>query len=53
MSELVRFGFRKLWEARSFILRVEAAGNETRPESRLFPEGAVRCNLKIHKSTFC
>jgi hypothetical protein len=26
--ELVRFGFRKLWEWRSFIVRVAAAGDE-------------------------
>ena len=26
MSELVRFGFRKLWEGRSFIVRVAVAG---------------------------
>jgi hypothetical protein len=36
--ELVRFGFRKLWEGRSFIVRVAVAGNDFRPESRLFFE---------------
>jgi len=35
MLELVRFGFRKLWEGSSFIVRVAAAGNNFGPDSRL------------------
>ena len=33
MLELVRFGFRKLWEGRPFIIRVATAGNEFSPDS--------------------